>query len=122
MFNRILKLPKSNSFFLFGARGVGKSTLLKDFFSGKNALSIDLLKPEVEDRFLRSPSELAGEVKKLSPPIIILDEIQKVPKLLDVVQSLMFEFPKIQHGVASCENRVFDLHGQSRSYKCFYNF
>ncbi len=53
--NRLLQLPLSQSFFLFGARNTGKSTLLKHIFGAKGALWIDLLDPDQEDRYAREP-------------------------------------------------------------------
>ncbi len=58
MFQRTLKLPIKHSFFLFGARGTGKSTLLRHHFHDPTTLIIDLLIPEIEDRLIRNPSEL----------------------------------------------------------------
>ncbi len=49
--NRFLKLPSSRSFFLFGARNTGKSTLLKHIFETKGEFWIDLLDPNLEDRY-----------------------------------------------------------------------
>ena len=45
MLDRIVKLSQSNSFFILGPRGLGKSTLIKQRYS-KNSLSIDLLDPK----------------------------------------------------------------------------
>ncbi len=88
MFKRIFSPPKNQSFFLFGPRGTGKSTLLREHF-GKDgqALYIDLLDPEQEDAFLRNPKELERRLDVLSPEVrwIILDEVQKAPRLLDSV-------------------------------------
>ncbi len=81
---------KTNSFFLFGARGTGKSTFLRNFFTrDESVLWIDLLNPEEEDRYARNPLELAGNLDVAPGKIkwVVLDEIQKVPKLLDVVHS-----------------------------------
>ena len=58
MFKRILELPRDYSFFLFGARGTGKSTLLTDIFAPHNTIFINLLNPREEIRFLKSPEEL----------------------------------------------------------------
>ena len=87
--NRILKLPRNYSLFLFGARNTGKSTLIKEQFM--DALYIDLLDPETEDRFSRSPKELKYIVDALPDSVshLIIDEIQKIPKLLDIVHSLI---------------------------------
>jgi predicted AAA+ superfamily ATPase len=94
MVNRICKLSKSNSFFLFGARGTGKSTLIKALLP--EALVIDLLIPEVEDQFLRSPSFLLEQLthyKKSKPKQqwVFIDEVQKIPALLDLVHKLIEE-------------------------------
>ena len=90
MVNRIIKPLKTNSFFLFGARGTGKSTFLRDYFPrNESILWIDLLNPEQEDRYARNPLELAANLDVAPGKIkwVVLDEIQKVPKLLDVVHS-----------------------------------
>lgn len=91
MQERLLALPKNYSFFLFGARGVGKSTLIQNSFDQKEAFWIDLLDPSVEDRYIKNPAVLLQEVQALPETIryVIIDEIQKVPKLLDVVHSLI---------------------------------
>ncbi len=91
MIRRILQLPMDYSFFLFGARGTGKSTLLTTLFEAHNTLTINLLNPLEEMRFLRNPGELRQVVLAVNPEIqyIVIDEIQKVPKLLDVVHLLL---------------------------------
>ncbi len=91
MLKRLLELPTDYSFFLFGARGTGKSTLLGAIFEASNTLLINLLNPLEEMRFLRNPAELRQVVLAVSPEIrfIVIDEIQKVPKLLDVVHLLL---------------------------------
>jgi predicted AAA+ superfamily ATPase len=91
--NRLLQLPENKSFFLFGARGVGKSTLLRQFFPEESTLTINLLGAEEESRFSRHPEELAILARSLpsSKKRIIIDEIQKIPKLLDIVHILIEE-------------------------------
>lgn len=76
------------SFFIFGARGTGKSTWLKKYYS--NSLYIDLLDPELHRRFLAEPERL-NEVIEAYPEkkIVIIDEIQKVPELLSIVHQLI---------------------------------
>ncbi|MEK7790449.1 MAG: AAA family ATPase, partial [Deltaproteobacteria bacterium] len=95
MFHRIIKPLKSNSFFIFGARGTGKSTFLQMFFKDGRILWFDLLDPKTEDLFLRNPAVLAEQAKAQIGSIdwIIIDEIQKQPKLLDVVHSLIESTP-----------------------------
>ncbi len=91
MLNRCIKLPKNQSFFLFGARGCGKSTLLETDFSTESTLFLSLLDPLTEDRFARNPGELKAIAEALPPTIthIVIDEIQKQPRLLDVVHELI---------------------------------
>lgn len=91
MLKRLLQLPKEQSFFLFGARGTGKSTLIANQFDHNSSLWIDLLDPEEEDRFTHNPNELRILVEALPVQTthIVLDEIQKIPKLLDIVHSLI---------------------------------
>ncbi|MFA6568302.1 MAG: ATP-binding protein [Victivallales bacterium] len=84
---RMLKLPREQSFFLFGPRGTGKSTLLRQSDFLANAIWIDLLSQEEEDRFARHPDTLSEIAGAASPGTgwIVVDEIQKVPRLLDIV-------------------------------------
>ncbi len=58
MFNRIIRLPEKNSFFLFGARGTGKTFLLKRRFTPPNALYVDLLDPEQNETYSLRPATL----------------------------------------------------------------
>ena len=88
MVNRILNPLINNSFFLFGARGTGKSTYIKECF-GHNSLYLDLLDPVLEDRLARKPEDLKLLIGNKSPEWIIIDEVQKAPRLLDVVHSLI---------------------------------
>ena len=86
---RYFKGAKS-SYFLFGPRGTGKTTWLK--LNCKNELTVDLLKPDVYRRFKARPERLR-EIIEGNPDkkIVIIDEVQKVPELLDPVHSLMEE-------------------------------
>ncbi len=90
MIRRFANPLKSNSFFLFGARGTGKSTLLKSLFKNEKAFWVDLLIPEQEDLYSRRPQELLERLEELQDVRwVIIDEIQKIPRLLDVVHSLI---------------------------------
>lgn len=78
----------SASFFLWGARQTGKSTLLKERYP--HALVFDLLLSDVRRNFLERPERLRQIVLEMNPvgPVII-DEIQKVPDLLNEVHWLI---------------------------------
>lgn len=89
MFTRTLAPPDS-AFFLFGPRGTGKSTWIRSTFG--DALVVNLLTPENTVRFSRDPSLLRALV--LTRPTtdwIVVDEVQRVPDLLDEVHYLMEE-------------------------------
>ena len=81
-FQRLLKLEHiSDSLFLFGPRMTGKTYLLRRL---KADLFVDLLDPEEELRFKRSPKEFWEQLRALkSGQLVIVDEIQRVPALLD---------------------------------------
>ena len=96
MIKRIPRLSNRNSFFLFGARGTGKSTLIEQKYRSKKTLWIDLLLYEEEEKFSQNPDELLFILNKKKYKTVVIDEIQKVPKLLDVVQKIMREKPGIQ--------------------------
>ncbi|MCB1118717.1 MAG: ATP-binding protein [Chlamydiia bacterium] len=93
MFFRQRKLPQNHSFFLFGPRGTGKTTLLKAVFDPKHCLLFDLLEAKTEDLFFRNPDELLKIVRAQSDDIthIIIDEVQKIPELLNEVHRLIEE-------------------------------
>jgi len=78
----------SGSFFLFGPRGTGKTTWLRQTFS--EALWLDLLDPQQQRAYLARPERLREWVD--AHPLardVVIDEIQKVPALLDVVHQLI---------------------------------
>jgi uncharacterized protein len=83
---RFFQAPPQH-FFLFGPRGTGKSTWLKQHFS--DSLMIDLLAPEVFRSYSARPERLREVTKGSKSKTIIIDEVQKVPELLDVVHGLM---------------------------------
>jgi predicted AAA+ superfamily ATPase len=89
MFTRTLDPPRT-AFFLFGPRGTGKSTWARSRFPGAHA--VNLLPPETALRFERDPTQFRAEV--LARPRndwIVVDEVQRVPRLLDEVHFLMEE-------------------------------
>lgn len=101
MYQRLLAPPKtSQSFFLFGPRGTGKTIWVKTFYP--NALYLDLLQSGLYTDLLARPEQL----EQLIPPSfndwIVIDEIQRVPQLLNEVHRLIEE-----------KNRRFILTGSS---------
>ncbi len=78
----------NESLFLWGARQTGKSTLLKAMFP--NSMYFDLLQTDVFERFQRAPFQLREMLQanqQIEP--VIIDEIQKIPALLDEVHWLI---------------------------------
>lgn len=90
MLERILKLEevKEDSLFLWGSRQTGKSTLLKMLFP--DAMVYDLLKSDVRMALHLRPALLREECELLEEgTLVIIDEVQKVPSLLDEVHWLI---------------------------------
>ncbi|MFC1462299.1 ATP-binding protein [Verrucomicrobiota bacterium] len=87
MINRSITFP-SSSFFLFGPRGSGKSYWLKSIYAG-NMAYIDLLESRVLHRLSADPQRLSEYIPEGHTDPIIIDEIQKLPPLLDEVHRLI---------------------------------
>lgn len=90
MYLRRLSLEDENndSVFLWGARQTGKTTLLEQLYP--KAKYYDLLLAGEFERLLREPSLLSQELAYLKEgDLVIIDEVQKVPHLLDEVHSLI---------------------------------
>ncbi|MGA1867679.1 MAG: ATP-binding protein [bacterium] len=103
MYKRLLKLPKNpkQSLFLWGPRQTGKTTLLKRYYP--DALRIDLLKTDVLMGYLQHPSSFREEIMALdSTKLVVVDEIQKAPILLNEIHYLIQE-----------KNQIFILCGSS---------
>jgi predicted AAA+ superfamily ATPase len=87
MYARHLGLPKT-SFFLFGPRATGKTTWLRQVLPA--AHWIDLVTNEVYLRYLHDPGSFRREIEALpSGTWVVVDEVQKVPALLDEVHALI---------------------------------
>ena len=86
-----IDLPKKQSAFLWGARKTGKSTYLKKKFP--KAILYDFLKSDTYLRFSKAPFLFREEILALSEEVllnpIILDEVQRVPALLDEIHWLI---------------------------------
>lgn len=92
MYKRVLDIStllERKSIFLFGPRQTGKSTFLRQKYP--DALYINLLSKKVFDDYLTKPQALESDLeifqRKHSSNIIIIDEIQKIPSLLDEVHN-----------------------------------
>nr|MBF0222904.1 ATP-binding protein [Desulfobulbaceae bacterium] len=89
MITRKLKLPPpgEETFFLWGPRQTGKSTLLRSTYP--DAVWIDLLKADEFRRYLSNPELLRQELPRDGEmPFVVIDEVQKIPALLDEVHWL----------------------------------
>jgi predicted AAA+ superfamily ATPase len=79
-----------DSFFLFGPRGTGKSTLMRTL--NPDALWVDLLRPETLRRYLARP-ELLHELLHAAQPqtlkTVVIDEVQRAPALLSIVHEVI---------------------------------
>ena len=89
MYSRIINIPDNKSFFLFGPRGTGKTTWLRHTFP--TGLRIDLLEARTYNALLASPSKLEELIPPHFDEWLIIDEIQRVPELLNEVHRLIEE-------------------------------
>ncbi len=102
MFKRIIHIPLKTrkSFFLFGPRGTGKTTWLRQHLP--EALFFNLLQSEPYNRLSANP----GLIREMIPPHysdwIIIDEIQRIPEMLNEV-----------HDLIESQKRIFILTGSS---------
>lgn len=121
MYQRVFKAPES-SFFLFGPRGVGKSTWIKHLFP--DAIIINLLEPN-ELRYYASYPERLRDFLKAHPEKrdIIIDEVQKVPELLPLVHSIIEENKNLRFILTGSSARKLKRTGANllaaRAYLCF---
>lgn len=107
--HRFFKIP-THSFFLFGPRGTGKSTWLRH--NCPNALTVDLLKPDVFRNFAGKPerlSQLIAAQKNLHQ--VVIDEVQKIPALLSVVHGLIEENKDLQFVLTGSSARKIKREG-----------
>jgi predicted AAA+ superfamily ATPase len=124
MYSRFLKSPleQNMSFFLFGPRGTGKTTWLKAHCPDN--LYIDLLESDLYTELLARP----GRLENLIPPEyqdwIIIDEIQKVPALLDEIHRMIensgYRFIMTGSSARSLRKKGVNLlAGRARTYHMF---
>ncbi len=79
--------PPDDSFFLFGPRGVGKTAWLRSTFP--DALFFDLLEDRTWNRLQTEPGRLGEDIPRDHRGIVVIDEIQRAPELLNEVHRLI---------------------------------
>jgi predicted AAA+ superfamily ATPase len=90
------------SFFLLGPRQTGKTTTLTKIFSSLDHFALNLMETKERLKYERNPPLLSEEVSASGKKLVFIDEIQKVPSVLDDIQVLIDK-----------EKRVFALTGSS---------
>ncbi len=119
-FQRFFSPPKG-SYFLFGPRGTGKSTWIKEYY--KQPILIDLLQPEIRRKYIANPEFLTKLVNAHPDQnTIVIDEVQKAPELLTVVHSLIetkkhLQFVLTGSSARKLRQKEVDLLG-GRAIKC----
>jgi predicted AAA+ superfamily ATPase len=90
MYARLLKRPLElgKSFFLFGPRGTGKTTWLREQFNPDNSVYLDLLAGDLYAELLARPQRLETFASHRESDWVVIDEIQRVPALLNEVHRL----------------------------------
>lgn len=125
MFHRIIKPLKSNSFFIFGARGTGKSTfILKQF--GETIHYINLLEEKFYLRYSHNADLLIKDLEQINIKNrwVVIDEVQKIPQILNTVHHLI-EKKKIKFVLTGSSARKLKrnsanlLAGRAFSYNLF---
>ncbi|MEW5693326.1 MAG: ATP-binding protein [Candidatus Hydrogenedentota bacterium] len=87
MYSRLITPPKNKSFFLFGPRGTGKTTWVKSAFH--DSIYIDLLEAGIFNKFIANPQRLENMIPTKFNGWVIIDEVQRVPELLNEVHRLI---------------------------------
>lgn len=89
MYSRLLKIVDRKSFFLFGPRGTGKTLWVKTHFP--NAIYLDLLESSLYTDLIANPGKLEEFIPEGFHDWIVIDEVQKIPQLLNEVHRLIEE-------------------------------
>ncbi len=98
MIKRLINIPLRQSFFLLGARQTGKTTLVSELFRGREGRVrfISLAEEDKYFAYLKDPSrlrrELERDLERNMLDEVCIDEVQRVPALLNEVQSLIDRF------------------------------
>ncbi|HSX25962.1 MAG TPA: ATP-binding protein [Chlamydiales bacterium] len=124
MYKRLLEAPLrfKSSFFLFGPRGTGKTSWIKAQFP--NAIIFDLLSMNTYVEFLQNPSVLEEKIPKGFDDWIVIDEIQRIPDLLNevhrLIESRRYRFILTGSSARTLRRKGVNLlAGRAHSYKMF---
>ena len=90
MYSRLIKPQPKKSFFLFGPRGTGKTTWVKTTFP--HAIYIDLLEARLFNDLLANPQRLENLIPENFKEWVIIDEVQRIPEILNEVHRLIEKF------------------------------
>lgn len=118
----MLKVAKKRSLFLFGPRGTGKSTWVKLTFP--DAVYLDLLESDIYTGLLAQPGSLENFIPPKFQHYIIIDEIQRVPELLNevhrLIESKSYKFIMLGSGARKLRRKGVNLlAGRALSYFMF---
>lgn len=91
MYTRLLNPAPDHSYFLFGPRGTGKTTWIRSQYP--ESIYIDLLQTDIYTKLLANPETLESYIPQDFNDFIIIDEVQRIPELLNEVHRLI-ESPK----------------------------
>ena len=86
----MIKLPKDKSLFLFGPRGTGKTTWVKT--TCPEGIYLDLLEAEIFNDLLANPQRLENFIPRNFSDWVIIDEVQRIPELLNEVHRLIEKY------------------------------
>lgn len=101
----------SNSFFIFGPRGCGKSHLIKQLFQVNPAVFwIDLLEDDTYKNYLMHPEQLL-QMDHSKIEWIVIDEVQRVPKLLNHVHKIIESDSSIKFALTGSSSRKLKREG-----------
>ncbi len=113
-FSRILNISallNQKSFFLFGARSTGKTTLIRHQL--KNSCTvIDLLETDTFLRLSQEPSYLEKMVAAEGKNIVVIDEVQKIPllRMAAIASDFVCDQKGAQRATEGTSPRLFSLH------------
>jgi predicted AAA+ superfamily ATPase len=98
MNSRFIRFPETGSFFLFGARQTGKTTIVQSRYP--EAWYVNLLQEETFYGFGKEPGlfrrQAEEQILRQGKKTIIIDEVQRIPELLNDVQVLIDRFNTIR--------------------------